>query len=498
MALSFVCSNTACARGFKSTERFVRSSKGKCPTCLKREGIPKICAVCSKSFIWHEHFARIVGHPDHPQMCCPTCTDRLTKMANPQQPVVKERELLHLFPLARVQIDMRFAEICDPQGKANDGRVPARRLSIRDKHGVSYEGRLDIYDYRPDAERHAGSLARVRIMQARHEGVRKVEVKSGTPLGPKSETMLIFDDAHNAYVYLVLEPPARDDWGMEPAVTLCAPTYHQKSALKGGKSASGGVIEDRSYWSKMLTSCSRSGAHGGATIVAIVDDDHPLIIRQDNSRWRYGRTEATLEEAGFRESGLARLTLFVPGAESELVDRLSAEGFKSKLTEKGVFVRLKRVEDQQDVFLLPANLPRHELRVESCESGGGYTNTGHAQIVAGLRGQPLTPYATAGHRGDLVNGNHGWFSELEGLATVQACWWSKAAVPVTVELATHQVVVDGLTVRLVSEILYQGDPGELSVELDQCREAVTAAAAKCRDYHCRGLFFAAHQPIPAL
>jgi hypothetical protein len=110
--------------------------------------------------------------------------------------------------------------------------------------------------------------------------------------------------------------------------------------------------------------------------------------------------------------------------------------------------------------------------------------------VASLDGSALRPYATAGHRGDLACGEHGWFSVASGLATVQAVRWTKNQPPVTVELAPHRVVQEGNTVRLVSETLYKGAPSELPEALSQFGEAVRAAALKARDYHCRSLHYA--------
>lgn len=486
MARKFNC--TVCTREFQSSDRYVRTSKGRCPTCVKTEGLPRKCLSCGNSFVWYEQFAQIVGHPERPQQMCPSCVDKFTKMVDPTQPVIVERAALHVFPLVRIQINMELAEIHDPQGKAKDGRKPSRRLVMKDRHGKSYDGRLDIYDYRDDGQRFAGSVARVRVMRATHQEPRKITVKSGTPMGPKHEETLEFAPT---YEYLVLEPINGELASAEPPMTLVAAGYsgHTTQMFKLGKDRSGGVVENRSHWSQRLISVSRSGAHWGGTIVAVVDNDHYLLIRQDNNVWRYGGTECTLEEPGFRENGLARMTLVIPSADAELVERLNSEGFKSKLVGTSAFVRLKRQEGVEG-FILPDNLPTYEIRVESVESGGGYTNTGWAQIVANLDGSQLNPYATAGHRGDLACGEHGWFSIIQGLATVQAVRWTKNDPPVSVELATHKVVQSGNAVQLVSEILYKGAPNDLPESLAQYRSAVEAARDKSCDYHCRSLHYA--------
>ncbi len=486
MARQFTCVVSSCLRTFNSNERFVLSTNGRCPTCVKKEGVPRKCTSCLNKFVWHEDFARVVGHPDRPQMLCPTCVDKMAKMVNLDQPVIVDRKALQVFPLVRIEINMERAEVHDPQGKAKEGRKPARRLIVKDRHGKSYDGRLDIYDYREDGQRGPGSVARLRIMRATHQEPQRLKVMSGTPMGPKHEETLTFEPT---YEYLVLEPVRGDLAQSEPPMTLVAAGYSGKSALKGGKDASGGLVKNLAHWSQQLTSFSRTGAHWGGTVIAIVDNEHPVLMRQDNNVWRYGGTECTLEEPGFRENGVARLTLVIPMADAELVERLNSEGFKSKLVGTSAYVRLKRQENVEG-FILPDNLPTHEIRVESVESGGGYTNTGWSQIVASLDGSPLKPYATAGHRGDLACGEHGWFSVTGGLATVQAVRWTKNTPSVSVELATHKVVQIGNTVQFVSETLYRGATADLPEVLAQFRSAVEAASEKARDYHCRDLHFA--------
>lgn len=483
MALLFVC--ITCARDFRSSERFVRTSGGQCPRCLRDHGLPRICAGCNNPYVWFEGFARMVGHAPHARMLCPTCSDAAMKLANPEQPVVTERMLLHFFPAVRILLEMEDALPCDPQGKAEEGRVPARRRILRDRAGKSYDGRLDLYDFRPDGARGVGSVAQVRVMRVTHAQPQRITVASGAPLGQKHEETVEFDPT---YDYLVLEP-ARTDLQADPPVTLQAVTYRGKSAAKGGKPADGGVQDDSSYWSHTLTSCSRTGAHWGGTVVAITDDDHPLLVRQDNNLWRYGRMDAVLEEPGFREGGVARLSVFLPGAEAELVESLVAQDVRAKLTREGVVARPNRMADG---YRLPDGLPGgYELRIESVEAGGGYSNTGWAQIVCGAEGQPLRPYATAGHRGDLACGQHGWFSEIRSLATVQATWWNKADQPLEVEICLHTVTEDGGLAQLHSEVLFRGVPEALPTELSRLAPAVKAAASKVHSYHCRHLCYVA-------
>ena len=319
MARQFICVNGSCARQFQSSDRFVQSSKGLCPTCLKTvRAVPVLCESCNQSFLWYQQFAEVVGHHVRPQKLCPTCADKKARVENPNPPVIAHREALMVFPAVRVDLDMEGAETCDPQAKARDGRNPSRRLVLKDRHGKSYDGRLDIFDFRPDGSRGFGSIARVRVMRATHaERPHVVEALWGTPLKIVDMTM----EFGHSYDYVVLEPVSHEVVGAEAPVALAVASYHGKTALKGGKSADGEVTENQAFWSTHLTSASRTGAHWGGTVVAVVDDEHRLVIRQDNSRWCYALGGRDLDEPGFRESGLVRLTMFIPNAEAELGDR---------------------------------------------------------------------------------------------------------------------------------------------------------------------------------
>ena len=469
-----------------TTARFALASGGLCPSCLKQANTtPRVCASCNKPFLWHTRFAEVVGHPATPQQVCPTCADMAKRGDDSNQPIISDRKALHEFPVVRVDLDMEGAVLCDPEGKAQQGRNPARRLVLKDSHGRSYEGRCDIYDYRPDGSRGVGSLARLRVMEATHDRPRTLTVQSGSVLGAKHEEVLTFDAT---YQYLVLEPVATSI-GL-PVARLIAARYHQKSALKGGKSASGGVTDDQSLWSRHLTSSSRSGAHGGGTLVAVVDNLHPVTMRQDHLLLKWDMDGEVPDEAGFRapDGGLTP-SVFVPGADVDLVEAVRAQGFPAKTSGDATFIGLNKVESG---WAMPEGLPdSFVLRLEAAESGGGMTNTGHSVVICGHRGEALRPFATSGHRGQQACGTHAWFGRTGGLCTVSASYWSKAEPSVTVTIVRHVLNVDGFMATLASEQLWTGSPRDLPRFLAEFRSAVEAAARKATDYHCRSVHFAA-------
>ena len=137
--LQFTCAQ--CGRKFYSSEAFVQVSKGLCPTCTQNEGVPRCCVRCGGMFVWHERFARVVGHPSSPQQVCPTCEDRQQRAKRPAQPVIVERVALHVFPHVQVCLDMESTVVHDilkettvvfPQLKVH---VPCLRLCERSCSG---------------------------------------------------------------------------------------------------------------------------------------------------------------------------------------------------------------------------------------------------------------------------------------------------------------------------------------------------------------------------
>lgn len=115
------------------------------------------------------------------------------------------------------------------------------------------------------------------------------------------------------------------------------------------------------------------------------------------------------------------------------------------------------------------------------EWGGGYTNTGEAQIVCGPNGEPLKPVYVR-RRGSLANGNHALFIVRPGCYVVRA------------EHHRGDFAIDVLKIKNINseeaeaevELAYQFDQGDWDVEPPEFLQgAIEAVCEKARCYHCR-------------
>ncbi|MHA1325543.1 MAG: hypothetical protein ACTSRL_22340 [Candidatus Helarchaeota archaeon] len=122
------------------------------------------------------------------------------------------------------------------------------------------------------------------------------------------------------------------------------------------------------------------------------------------------------------------------------------------------------------------------------ESGGGYSNTGSAQIICGLKGEPLKPsyIRTRGHR---ACAEHAKFSIWPGnkFIKVYASQWRGDYKVVISEISFSEddfVITE--VVLWEADELHKGDIEEiLPVKLDRYMAAVKAAMSKAFCYHCR-------------
>ena len=119
------------------------------------------------------------------------------------------------------------------------------------------------------------------------------------------------------------------------------------------------------------------------------------------------------------------------------------------------------------------------------ESGGGWTNTGDAVIIAGPEGQPLRPSRryTSGH---LAGGRHADFGPVPGMYRVTVRR-QRADFDVTVDRLVND---EWTTVMTWSGNIDQDITG-LPAHLEQ---AVVAAATKSLCYHCRGTHYTLPEP----
>ena len=113
------------------------------------------------------------------------------------------------------------------------------------------------------------------------------------------------------------------------------------------------------------------------------------------------------------------------------------------------------------------------------ERGGGYSNTGVAQIICGERGEPLSPIYVR-RRGHLANGSHALFVIRPGYHVIQADHHREdfyIKVLSVVEIEGDEAICN--LVSLYSE-------GEWEPPLpNYLTAAVKAAVEKATCYHCR-------------
>jgi len=118
------------------------------------------------------------------------------------------------------------------------------------------------------------------------------------------------------------------------------------------------------------------------------------------------------------------------------------------------------------------------------EEGGGATNTGEAQIIAGPHGEKLKAVyvKTKGHR---ANGRHALFIVQLGYYIIKVNYWNKQSPPYDVKI--YQI-------QQIQEFIENPDRPDdkkllaiavINEEKPELKEAVEAAIQKARCYHCR-------------
>jgi len=117
------------------------------------------------------------------------------------------------------------------------------------------------------------------------------------------------------------------------------------------------------------------------------------------------------------------------------------------------------------------------------EKGGGYTNTGHAQIVAGPSGEPLRPIYVR-RRGYLANGEHALFPVCEGMVVVKAGHHRRDFRITVLRIKEIRKTESGWEAD--AEIIGLFDQGEWEpTPPKELEAAIEAAKDKATCYHCR-------------
>lgn len=116
------------------------------------------------------------------------------------------------------------------------------------------------------------------------------------------------------------------------------------------------------------------------------------------------------------------------------------------------------------------------------ECGGGYSNTGNAQLIAAPDGSPLRPVYVR-LRGNLACGEHGLFIIEPGTIVVNA---EHHRSDFRIKVSR---VIDAFQGLL--EVFHQFDQGEWDTDIPECLvPVVDAAKRKATTYHCRQLVWA--------
>ena len=136
------------------------------------------------------------------------------------------------------------------------------------------------------------------------------------------------------------------------------------------------------------------------------------------------------------------------------------------------------------------------------ESGGGYSNTGKATIVAGPNGEKKTPIYIR-QRGHLACANHALFAVHEGDIVIRsshhrgdfhhevyrlaAIRGDEAELELLAEFYRGQWSADPLGQKLDADLarMTAGEPPTMELSI-----AVQMAEAKATDYHCRKVYYA--------
>jgi hypothetical protein len=184
------------------------------------------------------------------------------------------------------------------------------------------------------------------------------------------------------------------------------------------------------------------------------------------------------------------LKLRIQGESPTLVNLAKESGLAAKLVKNAVIIDLQpkfQGFGKPQIYEIPVNILKgHKFSVlmELQETGGGATNTGHAQIVAALSGAALRPYFVP-TRGSLSNGTHAHFSVSQACVTVEA--YRHHGTQLTIR--QHEVVIDGAVAQIKTTEIWSGTFEELPLTYKRYEAAAKAAKEKAADYHCRRAYY---------
>lgn len=228
------------------------------------------CRMCGRDFVADLGTYASLQLRDLP-VRCPICKDRAQN--RPDEAVAESRRCLVEFPAVQLALPewVSFSPFRANETDPRSGlRATIKGRDLRGSwSGVSWGGRLDIYCLAKTVP----TIARVRVMMVTHAaGHRRVELH-GVPMGPKESVEVAYSPE---YTYLALEPSKFE----VPTAALVLASVAYKTTLKGLGRQWHCRLSDQALWSLGISNSARSGRFGIEGLVAVVDDDHPVVAEQ--------------------------------------------------------------------------------------------------------------------------------------------------------------------------------------------------------------------------
>ncbi len=220
-------------------------------------------------------------------LTCPHCKDG--QQHRPPERTVTERKLLMEFPAVKISIPSQYFSVFQPGDSSVGKGKKILRATIKGKDigsnwvGRSWDGRLEIF---VNGSAELPKVARVRVMQVTRESGNVRTERHGMVQGPK-ETVEVRYPA--TLPYLARDPLPDDD--TEPTAALILASVNYKTTLKGlGCQWYCSLNSEQALWACRFSNRARSGRFGNDGAVAVVNDSHPVVTRQngdEEGEWVY-------------------------------------------------------------------------------------------------------------------------------------------------------------------------------------------------------------------
>lgn len=360
---------------------------------------------------------------------------------------------LQLPAIVSVDMDLTYGR------KTNDpdrGGAECVLRRVRDHHGPDNARIFDIRDFRPEGERFAGSSAKLTVLP--------------------TNSLLILESAS--------DPAAAS------SVRLVFSTY-------SGTHGWGGVHDDGALWCQNLTSTARLGRIAGGTVIALVDDDHVLAVKQGHMVVRYGLIGPSLDPAHFEApTGQVRPVIRIPNHDLYLAAAeaaATAQGLSVCSSHTDTYIYPEALDSG---WHFPTGLGTGFFWLEAFEAGGKLGNVGHAVVICGPKGERLPYFRNQNAGSHEPCGTHASFVTAGPLVSVHAFWPAAGDVAyVTIRQHTLAVNAAGIQVQFANLLdQWAGDPDLMPTDMTQFSEAVKAAVRKAGMEGCDSVVYAKGVP----